>query len=201
MRVVRGSLALSLAVSLLLSAASTAGAAPIRPPANGLNAALCAIVRFAEAQVMNPAVLAQLRAVEAQVCPPRPVVGITLTQPAAGATIPQDDQSTGCTYDHARGYGYRLSFSRTAPSVQVASHEVILQHGTSPAAVDETVTTTSFNATECNSFVTDNNRTGWHWQVNGLNSAQQVVATSEQRAISFGTCRLIDGRTPCFAPS
>ena len=49
-------------------------------------------------------------------------------------------------------------------------------------------------------FVTDRNLDDWFWQVTALDRANQALAVSEQRAISFLPCRLSDGRTPCTAP-
>jgi hypothetical protein len=48
--------------------------------------------------------------------------------------------------------------------------------------------------------IIDNNLTAWHWHVTALDNGKKVVATSEQRAITFGPCRLANGTT-CNAPA
>jgi hypothetical protein len=126
---------------------------------------------------------------------------IALGMPTAGATIVQNDPSTGCSPNATRGYGYVVHFEWTAPSLEgLFLYELVVRNiNALNPALDDRVTTASFTWTSCNSFVTDGNLAGWHWQVTATDTANRVIAVSEQRAIRFLPCRLADG-TPCNAP-
>jgi alpha-tubulin suppressor-like RCC1 family protein len=129
--------------------------------------------------------------------------GIVLSTPAAGATIDQNDPSTGCSLTNANwGHGFAVSFEWTAPAgAGPGDYELVVQRvGSLNPALDVHVATPSFTWTACDSFVVDGNLDSWHWQVTALNNAQQVIAVSEQRAIRFLPCRVADGKTACCAP-
>ena len=135
--------------------------------------------------------------------PPAVAGVITLVAPAAGAVVTQNDPSlaTKCPANATRGLGYVIEFSWKAVGLaNVAGFQVVMQHGSgTPIVLDvDGSTTTSLSALSCNTFVIDNNLTGWHWQVNALNNGKQVVVSSQQRAFTFGPCRLANG-TPCNA--
>ena len=126
---------------------------------------------------------------------------IALNTPTAGATIVQNDPSTGCSPDANRGYGFIVRFEWTAPLGQgLVQYELVVQHtGSDFPALDVRVADANFTWTDC-AFVVDRNRADWHWQVTALNGDQQAIAASDKRAISFLPCRLADGTTPCSAP-
>ena len=129
-----------------------------------------------------------------------PPASLALTTPAADAVIVQNDQSTGCTLDANRGYGFVINFSWVNPQLKgLKRYELVVQHGANSAALDVIVTATSYRWLNCNAFVIDTNLTGWHWQVRALNNGTKVIAISEQRAFSFATCRLATGAV-CSAP-
>ena len=144
-------------------------------------------------------------AVVTAACKPASPGVITLVTPAANAIVTQNDPvlATQCPANAARGTGYVIEFSWTLPSdvSQFKRYQVVLQHGSSiPIELDvDGASTTSFTHLSCNSFVIDTNLSGWHWQVNALGNGDKVVASSEQRALTFGPCRLADA-TPCNAP-
>ena len=127
--------------------------------------------------------------------------GIALDTPAAGATIVQNDPSTGCAPNATYGYGHVVHFEWTARAVKgLGEYRLVVQHvGSLNPALDVRVATPSFTWGSCGSFVADPNLDNWHWQVTALDKANQVIAVSEQRAIRFLPCRLADG-TPCNAP-
>ena len=128
--------------------------------------------------------------------------GIALNVPAAGATIVQNDPSTGCAPNATYGYGTVVNFAWTAPLLEgLFGYELVVRHidALNPA-LDVRVATPSFTWTSCGSFVADPNLDNWHWQVTALDKANRVIAVSERRAISFLPCRLTDGTTACSAP-
>jgi hypothetical protein len=131
---------------------------------------------------------------------------IALVAPAANAIVTQNDPAlaTKCPAGSPRGNGYDLEFSWTGPAdlARVDHFEVVLQHGTSIPIVFEVddATATSLSALQCNTFVTDTNRGGWHWQVKALDNGKKVLASSEQRSFTFGPCQLANG-TACNAPA
>ena len=128
--------------------------------------------------------------------------GIALDTPAAGATIVQNDPSTGCAPNATYGYGHVVHFEWTARAVKgLGEYRLVVQHvGSLNPALDVRVATPSFTWGSCGSFVADPNLDNWHWQVTALDKANQVIAVSEQRAIRFLPCRLADGKTACNAP-
>ena len=139
---------------------------------------------------------------------PKPTLtSIDLNTPASGATIDQNNPAApGCLplagEDANRGFGFTVGFDWNAPPLNgVEEYELVLQHvGSLYPALDVRVATPDFTWTDCNTFVTDQNLSSWHWQVKALNNDKQVIAVSEQRAISFLPCRLADGTTACSAP-
>jgi hypothetical protein len=138
---------------------------------------------------------------------PPPPDTMTLSAPTANVVIPQNDSSLstrGCTLDPARGWGYAIDFSWNSPPnlKGVKRYELVLQRGNAAPLVFDIPgsTTTSFSDVACNSFVIDNNLTGWHWQVSALNTGKKVIAISEQRPLEFAACRLADN-SACSAPA
>ncbi len=129
---------------------------------------------------------------------------LTLVTPAANAVVTQNDPAlkTACTASATRGLGYDIEFSWTVPTglATLSGFQLVMQHGSStPIVLDlDGATTTSFSNLSCNTFVIDNNLSGWHWQVNAIGNGKQVLVTSERRAFSFGPCRLANG-SPCNA--
>lgn len=126
---------------------------------------------------------------------------LTLVAPTSGAVVVQNDPATtNCVTDPILGFtGFVIDFSWTAPQVKgVHRYRVVMQHGTSPLALDVIVTTgTSYHWDACSSYVADGNLTDWHWQVTALgNGAHKVLAISEARSISFAACRVAGG-APC----
>jgi hypothetical protein len=83
----------------------------------------------------------------------------------------------------------------------VSGYQLVVRHiDALHPALDVRLATPGFTWTGCNNFVIDRNLDNWHWQVTALDGANQVLAVSEQRTISFLPCRLSDGTTACSAP-
>ena len=132
---------------------------------------------------------------------PQPPASLALIAPASGAIIVQNDQSTGCSADANRGYGFVIDFSWVNPQLKgLKRYRLVVQDGSAPAALDVIVTNgTNHRWVVCNGFVIDGNLTGWHWQVTALNNGTKVIAISELRAFGFAPCRLATGAA-CSAP-
>lgn len=128
--------------------------------------------------------------------------GIALNTPTVGATIAQNVASAGCSPNATRGNGFVVNVEWAVPSVEdLAEYELVVQRiGSLYPALKVSVATPTFIWTACNTFVIDANLANWQWQVTALNNDRQVIAVSEQRAISFLPCRVADGATACSAP-
>ena len=127
---------------------------------------------------------------------------IALNTPVAGATVVQNDPSTGCPPNATRGYGLAVTFAwNPLPVEGVSGYRLVVRRiGALYPALDMRVEAPGWTWMDCNGFIADHNLDDWYWQVTALDGANQVLAVSEQRAFSFLPCRLSDGRTPCTAP-
>ena len=124
---------------------------------------------------------------------------VTLRHPAANEVIPQNDSTIGCPLNPTYGYGFKIRFGWSPTTVPNFSHyHLVVQHGSSPASIDEDVHQHHFKDLECASFVLDSNLSGWHWQVTTFDGNGNLVETSELRSFSFAPCRL-SGGAACFA--
>jgi len=140
-----------------------------------------------------------------QIGPPEAILsppGIALIAPARGATIVQNDPSTGCPPNATRGYGLAVTFAwNPLPVEGVSGYRLVVRRiGALYPALDMRVEAPGWTWMDCNGFVADRNLDDWYWQITALDGANQVLAVSEQRSFSFLPCRLSDGRTPCTAP-
>ena len=129
-------------------------------------------------------------------------IGPRLISPAPGERFLQNDPSTGCEPDPARGYGHRLSFDWEELVDAVAYHLIFVRGSASIPLVSITVDSTAYAVTSCRGFVVDRNLGGWTWRVGAIiPSAGGGLDTlwSESRASGFTSCRLADGR-PCNSP-
>jgi len=123
---------------------------------------------------------------------------VTLRKPAANAVITQNDPTIGCPANPTFGAGFKIRFGwspTTAPNFSY--YHLVVQHGSSPPAIDEDVRRHKFLDLDCAAFVVDSNLSGWHWQVTTFDAAGNLLETSELRPFSFAPCR-VNGR-PCFS--
>jgi hypothetical protein len=120
-----------------------------------------------------------------------------LLSPAQDGVIPQNDPSTGCSYETRAGYGFQIAFdwSDVSNPDGVAGYEIFLKqaNATVPAIDNTLVTGSSFRFVRCAAFVTDFNASGWHWQVRTKDSQGTLGAWSAPRALRFAPCRLSNG--------
>jgi ZU5 domain len=127
--------------------------------------------------------------------PPLPVP--TPLTPAAGAQIPQNDPSTGCSLSNQpeRGYGFKIAFSwSNVPGA--TQYRLVAKHQSSVGAlVDVFVSQPQYSYLGCNGFVADGNLTDWSWQVQALFNGT-LGALSSPQPFQFLPCLLDDGR-PC----
>jgi len=141
---------------------------------------------------------------------PPPKVAITLTNPASGYVIPQNNTAIGCTADPNRGSGFQVVFNWSATGInpkynllsQIDGYRLVLQHfGSTSPALDVVVPASqnTYTDTACGAFVIDSNLTNWTWQVSAVKGGSSK-GDSELRPISFAPCRLANG-APCTAPA
>ena len=124
---------------------------------------------------------------------------VTLRKPVANAVIAQNDPTIGCPFSPTFGYGFKIRFGWSPTTVPTFSHyHLVVQHGSSPASIDEDVHQHHFKDVDCASFVIDSNLSGWHWQVTTFDGNGNLVETSELRPFSFAPCRLSGGQA-CFS--
>ncbi|HXU55739.1 MAG TPA: hypothetical protein VN744_09905 [Casimicrobiaceae bacterium] len=124
---------------------------------------------------------------------------VTLRKPAANAVITQNDPTIGCALNPTYGYGYKIRFGWSPTTVPNFGHyHLVVQHGSSPPAIDEDLHHHRLKDLGCGTFVIDSNLSGWHWQVTTFDGNGNLVETSELRSFSFAPCRLSSGAA-CFA--
>ncbi len=126
-----------------------------------------------------------------------PLPAPTPLTPAAGAHIPQNDPSTGCSLssEPERGYGFKIAFSwSTVPGA--TQYRLVAKHQSSVGAlVDVFVSQPQYSYLDCNAFVPDGNLTDWSWQVQAMFNGT-LGALSSPQPFQFLPCLLDDGR-PC----
>jgi hypothetical protein len=119
--------------------------------------------------------------------------------PPTNATIPQNDQATGCTVQFPTvGYGHRIDFSWTAAqsSAGVDRYEVHSSKVGAPIPiVDTAVRGTSYSYVSCDSYVADINVDNWEWKVRAVDAGGAVGPWSAAVPFHFGVCRV--GRSYC----
>jgi hypothetical protein len=124
---------------------------------------------------------------------------VTLRKPVASAVIAQNDPTIGCLLNSTYGYGFKVRFGWSPTTVPNFGHyHLVVQHGSSPPAIDEDLRRHRFKDLACGTFVIDSNLSGWHWQVTTFDGNGNLVETSELRPFSFAPCRLSGGQA-CFA--
>ena len=127
---------------------------------------------------------------------------ITLTSPAADVVITQNDPAIGCSLNASRGYGFRIVFDWTSPPLKNngSTYTLQLQHvgAVFPITLDG-LTTTTYDLTDCNTFVIDSNLSNWYWTVSYVRANGTVGYVTEQRPFRFAPCRLSTGEA-CNAP-
>lgn len=126
-----------------------------------------------------------------------------LLAPPNGARIHQNDQTTHCRSDPARGYGFQIPFDWSdSPSIGPVGYELRVQRRGSPLPALDVVLPlfpSEFRWVDCNAFVIDHNLRGWEWGVRVQRFDSTFGNWSAHGSFEFTPCRLPGGQ-PCFAP-
>lgn len=113
-----------------------------------------------------------------------------LQTPLAEVPIRQNDPTTGCSFSPTHGYGFQVSFSWT-PIPDAEQYHIVLHHTGSPFAVlDAVVDDPSYTLLECNAYVIEENRFGWHWTAAGISATGAVGVWAEERTYEFESVSL-----------
>jgi hypothetical protein len=108
-----------------------------------------------------------------------------LQTPRAEVPIRQNDPTTGCGFSPTHGYGFQVSFT-WSPVPEAARYHIVLHHvGSEFPVLDEVVDSTAYLLMQCNAYVIDENRFGWHWSVAGLSPEGEEGTWAEERNYEF----------------
>lgn len=109
----------------------------------------------------------------------------SLQTPLAEAPIRQNDPTIGCDFMADHGYGFQVGFTWN-PVPEAAHYHIVLHHtGSEFAVLDAVVDTTAYTLLECNAYVIDENRFGWHWTVAGISAEGEEGNWAEERNYEF----------------
>ena len=97
----------------------------------------------------------------------------SLTSPAAGAVIAQDDRGKGCAPEGMTSLLHQVDF-KWSPVARAVRYELIIEgegeDATGPFYVHAVVADTRKRYTKCRSASPDMNRYRWQWRVRGLDA-------------------------------
>ncbi len=125
----------------------------------------------------------------------------SLLTPIGNVAIVQNDPESGCTFDPARGYGYKIVFdwsdSTAAAGIRRYNFALVAYPNQSPV-YQTFVEGSTLAYVKCNEYVPDGQLEGWGWYVEAEDRDGNFSEWSPRGDFRFEPCR-IDG-VPCYEP-
>ena len=127
---------------------------------------------------------------------PAPPAAPVLLSPAPAAVIAQNEASVPCDPDSDRGSGFSIRFdwSDVDSSAGIRGyHLYVTKTDAVFPLVNTFVTASEYLYLACNSFVIDENLSGWEWSVQAEDLLGNISDAGGPSSFSFAPCRLADG--------
>ena len=108
----------------------------------------------------------------------------TLLRPIEGATIHQNDPTTGCYLAPESGYGHQIAFDWSEVSAASSYHIYAIGSNATFPIIDTIVVASRWFHRSCG-YVIDSNRKGWKWRVASVGADGSVGPWSAYRTWDF----------------